>query len=220
MSEAPEELRWNAADWSAAELTERLQGLQADSKVELAISGAPHALGPGLEQAISLKVVGDVGDFAWLMGDHIDVDVRGNAGHACAHSLCSGSVLIRGNAGNCLGAYATGGFVAVHGTAGHRCGLGLAGADIFVRSLVGSHAGFGMTAGTLVLGNGAGQNVGQEMTGGLIYVRGEVKSVADDARQVRMKDAESLRLSLFLARAGIKGGAGDFKVYRSKQEGK
>ena len=220
MSEASELLSLNAAEFTDAALGERLRSVAAESTVEVAVSSRLNGFGAGLELGFSLKVTGDLGDFALLMCEHVDVDVRGNVGHACGHSLSSGSVLVRGSAGNCLAAFATGGFLAVHASAGDRCGFRLAGADVFVRSSVGRDAGFGMTAGTLVLGNGAGEGVGHEMTGGLIYIRGDVKSVSEHARQVRMKDAESLRLSLFLARAGIKGKPDDFKVYRARREGK
>lgn len=218
MSEEDERIELSTLKQTVKTLHERLGECPADAQVHLDARQRLHGLGAGLKQSVLLAINGDLGDFAFLMSDQADVDVKGHAGVACGHSFVSGSILIRGTAGDCLGAYATGGFIAVHGAAGKRCGLGLAGADLFVRSAVGDEAGYNMSAGTLVLGNGAGENVGCGMTGGLIYVRGDVKSVADSARQVRMKDAESLRLGLFLARAGIKAAGAEFRVYRARQE--
>ncbi len=145
------------------------------------------------------------------------VEVHGNAGVCCGHSLASGTVLIHGSAGDGLGAFATGGFIAVFMHASRRCAMELAGAEVFVRRVVGDEAGYGMRDGVLVLGNGAGENLGLGMTGGVIFVRGDVKSVAPTVRPARMKDAEALRLSLLLARAGIKGSAADFKGFHPRK---
>lgn len=218
MSDEDNRIELSTAELTVKALHERLAECPPGAHVHLKSSKRLHGLGAGLEHNLSLAISGDVGDFVFLMSDQVDIDVKGHAGVGCGHSFVSGSVLIRGTAGDYLGAYATGGFIAVHGAAGKRCGLGLAGADVFVRSGVGDEAGCYMSSGTLVLGNGAGENIGYGMTGGLIYIRGEVKSVAEHARQVRMKDAESLRLGLFLARAGIKAGGADFRVYRARQE--
>ena len=211
-------LTLHAGALSLHELHDALADCAPDTQVVVHMNQQLSGFGAGLEQPLTMVVEGNVGDFAFLMSDRAEVEVKGNVGISCGHSFVSGSIVVRGAAGAGLAAFAMGGFIAVHGTAGDRCGLGLSGADVFVRSTVGNAAGFNMKAGTLVLGNGAGENVGQGMTGGLIYIRGEVKSVADCARQVRMKDAESLRLGLFLARAGIKAGGADFRVYRARQE--
>ncbi|MEM7558812.1 MAG: hypothetical protein AAF394_06785, partial [Planctomycetota bacterium] len=67
-----------------------------------------------------------------------------------------------------------------------------------------------------VLANGAGENLGIGMTGGAIYLRGEARSVAPDLRVERMRDADSMRLSLLLARAGVRGDIKEFKLYRPR----
>lgn len=220
MSDAAESHTFNADEFTLGALHERLNACAEDMSVRIRMNQAVHGLCAGFDRPLSISIEGNVGDFAFLMSDRADFEVQGNAGVGCCHSLSSGSTLIRGRAGDSLGAFARGGFIAVHGTAGRRAGLRLVGADVFVRSTVGDEAGYGMRGGTLVLGNGAGEQVGLGMSGGLIYIRGDVKSVADSARQVRMKDAESLRLSLFLARAGIKSAGAEFKVYRARQESK
>jgi glutamate synthase domain-containing protein 3 len=75
-----------------------------------------------------------------------------------------------------------------------------------------------MNSGTLVLGNGCGENLGQGMTGGAIYVRGEVGSVADNVQSGRLKEADTIRLSLMLVRAGIKTTYEKFQVFRAKTD--
>ncbi|MEZ6138260.1 MAG: hypothetical protein R3C53_25535 [Pirellulaceae bacterium] len=196
------------------DLHAQLENLADDTSVQLEVDEPFHGFGAGLDQALTIAIAGNVGDFAFLLSERAHYDVAGNAGRCCGHSFASGSVLVHGSAGDCLAAFATGGFIAVHNNAADRCGMELAGADVFVRRSVGDDAGYRMRDGALVLGNGAGENVGREMTGGLIFIRGDVKSTAPHVRPARMKDAEALRLSLFLARAGIKGGGADFKVYR------
>lgn len=209
----------NYAEFSRCELATELRALSNEAVVRLVgLDGnsLPAALASGLEQQLSIGVEGSVGDFLFHLGAEASVDVHGNAGDSIGHSMVSGRILIRGNAGNFTGAYAAGGFIVVLGQAGDFCGMGMTNADLVVRSRAGSHAAFEMRSGTLILGNGAGENLGMGMTGGIIYVRGEVQSKCPDLRSLRMKDADSMRLSLLLARAGIKANASDFKVYRSR----
>ena len=214
MNSSSEPLKIDASTKSAHELNEHLCALPADVEVQLSGCEAVDGLGAGLTHPLSIKVEGDVPDFAWMLAGEVDVDVNGRAGTALGHSLVSGNLLVRGSAGPCVGAFATGGFIAVWGRAGDRCGIGLAGAEVFVRSTVGNEAGHGMRDGVLVLGNGAGEQLGSGLVGGTIFVRGDVASVSSDVRAVRMKDADALRLSLLFARASIKANAAEFTVYR------
>ncbi len=172
----------------------------------------------GLSEHISVCAMGSVGDYCFLLGAEAILDIRGNVGDCLGHSMTSGHVTVHGNAGRHVAAYAKGGFVAVLGQAGDGCATGLVGADVLIRSRAGDRAGWCMQGGTLLLGNGAGDELGAGMTGGLIYVRGEVKSKSASVRMERFKEADSLRLSLLLARAGIKASGADFKVYRPKAD--
>lgn len=217
-AEAP--IRWSCADWSPGELAEKLRELEAGAAVELAGHNPRPGHGglcSGLSQRLTLEIVGDVGNFFFFLGAEASIDVRGGAGDCVAHSMRSGRVTVTGNVGHSVAAYATGGFVAVLGQAGERCGEGLSGADVFVRSRCGHQAGFAMRNGTLVLGNGCGEELGARMTGGVIYVRGEVGSKAPNLRPDRMKDADTLRLSLLLARSGIRSTGSDFQVFRARE---
>ncbi|QDV26589.1 hypothetical protein [Aureliella helgolandensis] len=184
--------------------------LQADPQRKL------NAVGAGTTLPLNLEIEGTVGDFVGLLSAEASYKISGNVGDCCGHSMLSGAISVQGAAGESLGAYAAGGFIFVLGKAGGSCGLGLRGADVFVRSTVGNRAGVAMQSGTLVLGNGAGDELGLGMQGGVIYVRGEVKSIAECVRGVRLKDADALRLSLLLARAGIKSDGKDFKAFRAK----
>lgn len=210
-------IRWNCASWSAAELADRLRELEDDATVELT-GHVPHidqaGLCSGLHQRLTVEVSGDVGDFFFFLGAEAILDVRGHAGDYVGHSMQSGRITVTGNVNRSAAAYASGGFLAILGQAGERCGEALSGADVFVRSRAGNQAGYGMRAGTLVLGNGCGEMLGAEMSGGVIYVRGEVASKSSGLRLDRMKDADSMRLSLLLARAGIKSTGRDFQVFR------
>jgi glutamate synthase domain-containing protein 3 len=209
----------NCAELTSRELAKQLRSSTVDTAFRLVDVDHKQRLGgvgAGLSEEINVDIHGSVGDFLFLLGGNATFSVRGHVGDCSCHSMLSGQVVVHGNAGRCLAAYATGGFVAVLGNAGDRCGQGLAGADVLVRSKVGNLAGLGMRDGALVLGNGAGEQLGQGMTGGVIYVRGEVKSKAETLRSVRLKDADTMRLSLLLARAGIKANGADFKAYRAK----
>ncbi|GIX00382.1 MAG: tributyrin esterase [Pirellulaceae bacterium] len=170
----------------------------------------------GLRKGIHLQFAADVGNYFYFLGADAQIEVHGSCGACTAYQMESGSLLIRNSADDFLGAFAKGGFLGVHGKAGNDCGYALAGADIVVRSTCGDRAGCGMSGGDLVLCNGSGAELGLNMVGGTIFVRGTAKP-ASGVREVRMKSAEALRLSLLLARAGIKGDVKDFRVYRPRE---
>jgi len=205
---------------SPRQLMERLRAVESEASVQIELGGAegvaPAGLCSGLAEHIQVEIMGSVGDFCYTLGAEAALEIRGRAGDCLGHSMLSGQVTVHGPAGRCVAAYARGGFVAVLGQAGECCGLGLQGADVLVRSRTGDKAGWGMRGGTLVLGNGAGEELGAGMSGGVIYVRGEVKSKSSSVRVERFKDTDALRLSLLLARAGIKASGAEFKVYRAK----
>ena len=209
----------DCASLAASELPMRLGGLDEDASVLLTgfPAAAPWAgLCSGLAHPITVAIEGDVGDFCYLLGNQATLEIRGHAGDCLAHSLVGGQITVQGNAGRCAAAFAQGGFVAVLGQAGEQCGVGLSGGDLLVRSRSGDRAGQDMRSGTLVLGNGTGHELGHGMTGGVIFVRGEVKSKSPHVRMDRLKDADALRLSLLLARAGIKAQSSEFKLFRVK----
>jgi glutamate synthase domain-containing protein 3 len=172
----------------------------------------------GYDHTLELVFDGSIGAFALMAAQQVAAEVTGNVSTGCGHSLRSGSILIRGDASNFLAAYAVGGYIAVHGRAGDFVGYGLAGADVFVRSRCGHGVGVNMSSGALVLGNGCGDNLGQGMTGGAIYVRGEVGSTAENVQVGRLKEADTIRLSLMLVRAGIKTTLEKFQVFRAKAD--
>lgn len=203
---------------SAEQLAARLRDLAAGQAVRLKADDARQldGVGAGMSNSTSIHVDGSLGHFAFLLAQQASVEVSGNVGDGCGHSLVSGAISVHGSAAGCVGAFATGGFIAILGNAGSRCGLGLSGGDVFVRSTVGDEAGHSLRGGTLVLGNGAGRELGRGMTDGIIYVRGEVKSLSANTRAVRMKDPDYMRLGLLLARAGIKSDGKEFKAYRAR----
>ncbi len=209
----------DCAQLTARALAEQLRALPEDSAVKL-LNHIPQlgsaGLCSGLAHHLAIEVDGHVGDMCFFLGSEAHIEVKGNSGDSLGHSMSSGVITVNGSAGNCLAAFASGGFIAVLGQAGECCAQGLCGADVFVRSRVGKRAGYAMRSGTLVLGNGAGDGLGEGMTGGEIYVRGEVPSKVAGLRQERMRDADNLRLTLFLARAGIKAALTEFKVFRPR----
>ena len=219
MSAEPQPLTLSLTECTAEEIGRRLRAWDPSSEGSaIAISDpkCAHGFAAGLNKSLTIQVNGDLGDFAFMLNALAEIEVSGNIGACAGHSLTSGCLLVNGNAGDGFGAYATGGIVACLGRAGMRCGLGLAGGDVVLRSDVGAEAAFGMSGGTLVLGNSAGEDLGAGMTGGTIFVRGTVKSLAPGIRENRLKDADTMRLSLLLARVGIRAAAKEFRVYRSQ----
>lgn len=204
----------DCAGVSAIDLEERLRSVEAETQVILMnLDPSFSGVGAGLEIGAKLLVPGNIGHFACMMGQDVDWEIKGNAGDNCGHSLASGRVLVSGSARHFAGAFATGGFVVVLGRSGKCTAYGMEGGEVLVRSVSGDRAGSRMSGGVLVLANGTGHQLGEGMTGGSIYLRGEAASLAQDVKKGRMKDADSLRLSLLLARAGIQGDVKEFHLY-------
>ena len=217
MQSEPESETLDCANLSHAALLQVLTEAKPESLWKLQnVQQTVDGFAAGIASNANITCAGNVGDFAFLLGELDNLELHGNAGDCCAHSLVSGRLLVRGSAGNFFGAYATGGFLVVHSTVKNQCGYRLSGAEMFVRGTAGDGAGSHMRDGALVLGNGAGKNTGLGMLGGTLYIRGEVQSLAEGIKPIRMKDADTLRLSLLLARAGVKGGVKEFKAYRPK----
>ena len=201
-----------------AQLNAQLRAL-ADEEYEIKISGASGqaALCVGIAQTLKIVLTGSAGPYFGMLNTGADLDLSGDAGTCCGHSMNSGAILIRGHAGQSLAALARGGFIGVHGSAKDACGLGLAGADVIVRQTVGARAGQAMRSGNLILGSDAGPDLGLDATGGTIYLRGDAASIADGMREAKMKDADSMRLGLLLVRAGIRAATKEFRIYRPRQ---
>ena len=212
---APEPLDLRVLDVGAVNM--ELRGFE-DSAEGISVTGiaGQNGLAAAIAQRIKVTFHGHVGDLFALLNAGGDLEVIGDVGAACGHSMAGGGILIRGHAGQALGAFARGGFIGIHGTAKEACGVGLSGADIFVRQSVGARAAQGMRSGNLVLGSDAGPELGKECVGGTIYLRGEAGSIAETLREVRMRESDAVRLGLLLVRAGIKGATKDFRVYRPR----
>ena len=189
---------------------------EASEAARIVGASGQSGLATAIAQEIKVTVAGSVGSLFGMLNAGGELEVAGDAGAACGHSMTAGGILVRGHAGAALGCFARGGFIGVHGTAKDDCGLGLNGADIVVRQTVGARAAHGMRAGNLVLGSDAGAELGKECVGGTIYLRGDASSIGPALREVRMREPDAVRLGLLLVRAGIKGTAKDFRVYRPR----
>lgn len=202
---------------SLAAINSELRQLD-EQAAEVHILGAnsQHGLASGIAQGIKVSVSGHVGAYFGLLNAGGDLELSGDCGDCCGHSMSAGGILVRGQAGRALAAFARGGFIGVHGSAKDACALAVAGADIVVRQSVGARAAERMQSGHLVLGSDAGPELGKDATGGTIYLRGTAASVSDQLQEVRMRDSDAMRLGLLLARAGLKGSAKDFRVYRPR----
>jgi glutamate synthase domain-containing protein 3 len=213
------EVEVNASTLTHDQLLEQLSAVASDTPIRVTGLDANNSgVLSGLDLSADLQIDSAIGSYAFMAARQSAIVVAGNAGDGCGHSLQSGSILVRGDAKNFLAAYAVSGYIAVHGRAGDYAAYGLAGADVLIRSRCGNGVATRMSGGTLVLGNGCGENLGEGMTGGIIYVRGEVGSVAPNVQASRLKEAETIRLSLMLVRAGIKTTYEKFQVYRARSE--
>ncbi len=172
--------------------------------------GQDHVL-MRMDHPVRIKVDGQLGNYAFAMGNDADIRTDGSVGHGVGEGLRSGTLRIRGNAGDGAGAAMTGGTLAIYGSAGDRCGGAMRGGGIFVRGNVGDQCGIGALGGMLVIGGDTGDHLGDAMNNVTIFVRGKVKSLAPGVTEAPLRKRETLRLGLLLINASIRGDSKDFR---------
>lgn len=209
--------------FNADEFVERHQSGFFDEPLEattLEIDGCANHdwLAGGWRQPISLVFRGKLGDFCLNAVSDVECSVKGNVGHNFANAMVSGIVRIFGDAGDGLMSFARGGVVVMKGSAGRRVGCGLDGGDAIVAGSVGLQAAFEMRSGNLIVGGDAGPMLGLGAKGGTIYVSGKVSSVASSVEEDRMRDADRLKLSLLLLKAGLEFPSTSWRVFRVVNE--
>ncbi len=171
-------------------------------------------IGTGVVSDVPWSFRGPLGDYCFCGQSNIECKVEGDVGHGCAELLQSGMLEIRGNAGHALMGFAKGGLGVLHGDAKHRVGVGMAGGELIVTGKVGAQAGFEMQSGSIIVFGSTGAMLGQGARSGTIYVAGDVESVSENVEEDRIREADKLRLSLLLLKAGIESKPKHWKVFR------
>ena len=217
-----ETLRFNLSKESPQQILglvreQNFAGTDRDSNLDIELTDAlgQDFIGSGLRDVSIVRVIGNLGDFAFCSFGDGQAEVAGDAGAYLGHSFHSGILVLQGNAKDNVGAIACGGTIAVLGNAGARLGIGMQGADLVVRGSVGNQAGLGMREGMIVVGGNAGKDLGLRMAGGTIYLRGDAESISDDIEEHRMREPDRLKIGLLMLKAGIKASGKEFRVYRS-----
>jgi methylamine---glutamate N-methyltransferase subunit B len=171
-------------------------------------------LGTGVASNVPWSFQGRLGDYCFGAAANLECKVDGEVGHGFAEMMQSGIIEVRGNAGDALMGFGKSGLIVVHGNTGRRAGVGLDGGELIVKGSVGSQAGFEMQSGTIIIFGSAGSMLGLDARGGTIYVGGEVESTSANLEEDRIREADRLRLSLLLLKAGIETKPASWKVFR------
>ena len=177
-----------------------------------------HNIACGLDQNLSVNIMGHAGYFCAGMNKKATVTVHGNAGQGVAENMMSGMVRIKGDASQAAGATAHGGLLVIEGNAGARCGISIKGVDIVVKGNVGHMSCFMGQAGNLVVCGDAGEALGDSLYEVHIYVKGHVKSLGADCIEKEMRPEHIEELGNLLSRAGIDEDPARFKRYGSARQ--
>ncbi len=203
---------------SVRELNQTLHTQAADcSEREWRVTGAQgdHNLACGLDQQLSVDIVGHAGYYCAGMNKKAHVVVHGNVGQGVAENMMSGTVRVKGEASQSAGATAHGGLLVIEGNAGARCGISLKGADIVVKGSVGHMSCFMGQAGTLVVCGDAGDALGDSLYETKIFVKGSVASLGADCVEKEMRKEHLEELATLLNKAGVDEDPADFTRYGS-----
>ena len=186
----------------------------AGQQIEIFNSDGAHNIAVGLNAPLSVTVHGHAGYYAAGMNKLANVLIEGSASTGVAENMMSGKVHVKGFASNGAGATARGGLLVIEGDAGLRCGISLKGGDIVVGGSVGSFSGFMAQAGRMVICGNAGHALGDSLYEAVIYIKGEVASLAQFEP---MTDADLAAVTELLAAAGLKHDAHSFKRIASSR---
>lgn len=174
-----------------------------------------HNLACGLDQNLSIDIVGHAGYYCAGMNKKAHVVVHGNVGQGVAENMMSGSVRVKGDASQSAGATGHGGLLVIEGNAAARCGISMKGIDIVVKGSVGHMSCFMGQAGNLVVCGDAGDALGDSLYEVHIYVKGQVKSLGADCIEKEMREEHLQELGALLNRAGVDEDPASFKRYGS-----
>lgn len=177
-----------------------------------------HNIACGLDQNLSVNIIGHAGYFCAGMNKKANVTVNGNVGQGVAENMMSGYVRVKGDASQAAGATAHGGLLVIEGNAGARCGISMKGVDIVVKGNVGHMSCFMGQAGSLVVCGDAGEALGDSLYEVHIYVKGRVKSLGADCLEKEMRPEHIEELTNLLSRAGIDEDPARFKRYGSARQ--
>ena len=138
-----------------------LSGSADDTLVIEAGNAALDYVGAGLDGG-TLRVVGDIGNYAGRQMRGGNLEIEGNARDFLASGATGGIIRVSGNAGNSLGA----------AMPGDR--FGMLGGVALVGGNVGERAGEKMRRGTVVVKGKTGGGTGTRMIGGTIWAEGGI----------------------------------------------
>ena len=190
------------------------EALDASGKHRIDVLERLECFGPGFSHSGSLRVIGDLGDYAFSNLDQTDVRIKGNVGYAAGQSMRGGQMIVQGDAGAMLGANSAAGTIIVQGNVGDDCGAAIDGMDLVVVGNVANNLGRRMTSGSIIVGGDAGEDVGFGAIGGVLFIRGGIGSLDSSFGEVRMREPDRFRLSLILSKNRISMQPKDFRLYR------
>lgn len=202
------------AETSLRELNQTLHHAREGSFRVLNPRGA-HSVAVGIDDDITVEILGSVGYYCAGMHQKGSVHVRGNAGTGLAENIMSGTVHVTGSATMSAGATGHGGLVVIEGNAGARCGISMKGVDIVVGGDIGHMGAFMGQAGNLVVLGDAGADLGDSLYEVNLYVRGEVASLGADAIRKDMRPEHVRTLARLLDAAGMEADPNRFTRYGS-----
>ncbi len=193
----------DCATLSTRAINAQLASLAAGESVCLLNPAGRHNLALGLQQTITVEVMGHCGYYYGGMNEKATIEIHGNAGPGVGENMMSGTIHVHGYASSAAGASAHGGLLVIEKGAGLRCGISLKGGTIAVGGNVGNFSAFMAQAGTLLICGDAGEALGDSLYEAVIYLRGTYKSLGADAREEPMTDTDRETVAVLLERVGF-----------------
>ncbi len=96
---SPPSLSFDLRTVAVAHLNSQLRGL-ADEEAEIQVVGVggQAVVCSGITQALKIVLTGSAGPYFGMLNAGADLDLSGDAGLCCGHSMNAGAILVRGHA--------------------------------------------------------------------------------------------------------------------------
>ena len=184
----------DAENLTPREVNSQLKDAAAEyDKIIIKNPNAKHYLAAGVTEDVE-------GYFAGCMCDEPKIKINGNAGWFVGDNLTGGEVVVEGSAGDGAGQGIYDGYVVVKESVGSRTGEIMKNGTIIIGGNSGFMTGIFMMGGRIIILGDVGDDVAESIIRGVVYVRGKVKSLGNNAKFEDMTFEDSLELEEALSK--------------------
>lgn len=183
-------------------------------KIVIKNPNAMHYLVSGFVGNSNIEIDGSAGYFAGTMIDQLKLRIKGNAGWFVGDNMTDGEIIVDGSAGDGAGQGIYGGTVVVRKSVGSRTGEIMKNGTIIVGGDSGFMSGIFMMGGRMVILGDIGEDAAESIIRGVVYVKGSVKSLGNNAKYSEITNEDKLELKELLTKYDFELSDDDYNQFK------